>query len=70
MSGTLLRRYSQVKAMDQISPLAPLGSITARGIRLEYRRGYCRSRSFFSRKKRINSEQKVFSAMGSHAPGA
>jgi hypothetical protein len=29
-----------------------------------------KSRSFFNGKKAVNSKQKVFSAMGSHAPGA
>jgi hypothetical protein len=32
--------------------------------------GANRSRSFFIGKKGVNSKQKVFSAMGSHAPGA
>jgi hypothetical protein len=32
--------------------------------------GANRSRRFFIRKKGVNSKQKVFSAMGSHAPGA
>jgi hypothetical protein len=44
------------------------GEITAP--RFVGNRGANRSRSFFIDKKGVNSKQKVFSAMCSHAPGA